>query len=484
MAQQKNHTIPRADSMQPISPTDRLQHHGRKVLAWIWSDTPADNRLAEMFRNLLQVLLIFLRECQRDRIGLRSSALTFTVVLSLVPTLALGTAVLKGFGAGDQMRQAAYRFIDQLELSPSQAPAVTLEGETTASIPPVAGKGNATGTNLTTHLHRAVDRIFDYVDRTNFTTLGAFGIIGLLAAVISVLGSIEQAMNSIWQAESNRPFARRIMNYLALTILLPISINLALATATVLQSPAIMDKLRIFIPLTWFTAVLLKLLPLLAVMLTFAILYAFLPNTRVRLLPALAGGILGGISWVLIQALYVKLQIGVARYNAIYGSFATLPLLLLWIYIGWLVFLAGAEVAFAVQTRRSHRWKELPLTPADRLSLAFEIMGAALDNFRNRTITAREGLAGRLNRPVTDIGQVLNQLLANGLLRHVDGDLNGYLPAAPEEEIKPEEIVELILGPETGDRPLSPLAAAALQGAKTTVQGKKIISDFPRNAIK
>ena len=474
---------------------DRIQHRGEKILAWIWSDTPADNRPADIFRNLLRVLLIFLRECQRDRIGLRSSALTFTVVLSLVPTLALGTAVLKGFGAGDQMRQAAYRFIDQLELSSPQAPAAALKGETTANAPPVAGKTEATGpvqaresttteTSLATHLHRAVDQIFDYVDRTNFATLGAFGIIGLLAAVISVLGSIEQAMNSIWQAESNRPFARRIMNYLALTILLPISINLALATETVLQSPAIMDKLQIFIPLTWFTAVLLKLLPLLAVMLTFGILYAFLPNTRVRLLPALVGGVLGGISWVLVQTLYVKLQIGVARYNAIYGSFATLPLLLLWIYIGWLVFLAGAEVAFAVQTRRSHTWKELPMTPAERLSLAFEIMGAALENFRSRRITARAGLARRLNRPVTEIGRVLNQMLDGGLLRHVDGDLNGFLPAAPEEEIKPEEIVELILGAETGSRQLSPLAAAALQGAKTTVQNKKIISDFPRNAIK
>src|SRR5210317_1901887 len=88
------------------------------LLAWVWKLPSKDDSTPSGYvRIFLRVLSIFFREFQRDSIPLRASALTFTIVLSLVPTLALGTAVLKGLGGGDQMRQAAYRFIDQLDSS-------------------------------------------------------------------------------------------------------------------------------------------------------------------------------------------------------------------------------------------------------------------------------------------------------------------------------------------------------------------------------
>ena len=174
------------------------------------SDASLPRRLAwAVFR----IVAVFCREFQRNNIPLRSSALTFTIVLSLVPTLALGTAVLKGLGAGDQMRQAAYRFIDQIDGS-STPSASAGAGTSAPDANSAAAQGKQTN-KITGHLHLAVAKIFDYVEHTDFAALGAFGIIGLVIAVLSVLGRIEQAMNVIWQAESSRPMGRKLMDYLA-----------------------------------------------------------------------------------------------------------------------------------------------------------------------------------------------------------------------------------------------------------------------------
>jgi membrane protein len=194
----------------------RFRQSCNSLAAWIWSKPePGEQRWLRVLRIVIRIHLIVFQEFRRDVITLRASALTYTVVLSLVPMLALGTAVLKGLGAGNQMREVAYKFIDQLELT--VAPAKESEKQITPvaeSVPALhADTDRATAVEptkkgLTVHLRKAVDQVFDYVDRTNFATLGAFGVLGLLVAAIFVLDSIEQAMNAIWQAESNRLLCR------------------------------------------------------------------------------------------------------------------------------------------------------------------------------------------------------------------------------------------------------------------------------------
>jgi membrane protein len=235
-----------------------------------------------------------MREFAHDNISLRAGALTFTIILSLVPTLALGTAVLKGLGAGDQMRQAAYQFIDSLESAPRGSEETPPGPRDEELQKPEAGeKLNTSDAALPGHLKKATNQIFNYVDRTDFATLGAFGVLGLVFSVLSVLGSIEQSMNVIWQAKSGRPFGRKLMDYLALMILLPLSVNLALATETTLQNKTLFKMVNDLLPIVWLTALLLKILPMLLVVGTFTILYRFLPNTTVRFLPALVGGSAG-----------------------------------------------------------------------------------------------------------------------------------------------------------------------------------------------
>jgi len=448
---------------------------------WVWqSDKPGENLGLRLVRGILRIIFIVVHESQGDRITLRASALTFTVVLSLVPMLALGTAVLKGLGAGSQMRQAAYGFIEQFE---PEVPETTLIPDTATrqndqeiqpapSVLDTPGKKQGkelTSVGVTSHLRLAVDKIFDYVDRTDFTTLGTFGIIGMVLAALSVLGSIEQSMNAVWQTTTGRALGRKIIDYMALMILLPVSINLALAATATLQSPALHSQLQNILPVLWLEKFFFKALPVGMLVITFTLLYQFLPNTRVGFLPALAGGLFGGLTWFWVQILYVKLQIGVARYNAIYGSFATLPLFLLWIYVAWVVFLLGAEVAFAFQARRNYDWWTYSLTPAARLAIAFDVMESALEDYKARKASDRKSLAQSLNQTEKTIGVIVNELVNGGLLRRVEGKLEGYVPAGPLDEFRPSEIMDIILGKDLPDVKGCDLAAQALAAARSSL---------------
>jgi membrane protein len=445
----------RADGLNLL---DQIQQKLHALKTWIWRNSlPNDRIWNKLLRAFCRIVLIVTREAQEDKVTLRASALTFTVVLSLVPMLALGTAVLKGLGAGDQMRVAAYTFIEQFESAAENLnfipgkdlpPVDEKPNKNSPQIPENADQGaeqESQSGNLTGHLHNAVDQIFDYVDRTNFATLGTFGILGMVLAALGVLGSIEQSMNAIWQTNRGRALGRKVIDYMALMILLPISVNLALATSTTLQSTTLYSRIQEIVPIVMFGFI-LKLLPIFILVLTFTLLYRFIPNTKIEFIPAIAGGIFGGFSWYLVQILYIKLQIGVAKYNAIYGSFATLPLFFLWIYVAWVVFLLGAEVAFAFQFWKQYQWEKVKLSPVIRLAMAFDIMEAALNDFTARRITNKFSLAHHLGKADNSISVIVDELVEGGMLRQVKGKLEGYVPAAPSAQLKPVEIMDIIFG--------------------------------------
>ena len=444
-------------SAEQLSILGLIQLKWRHFSDWVWqSSVPDDQQYIKLLRGFCRIVFIVIRESEQDKITLRASALTFTVVLSLVPMLALGTAVLKGLGAGDQMREAAYSLIEQfdpevseVDVKQEQAPVPdkqeTAPAQSDLSNESIATDEPAQSTSLTSHLRKAVDQLFDYVDKTDFTTLGTFGIVGMVLAALGVLGSIEQSMNAIWQTATGRALGRKIIDYMALMILLPLSVNLALATAATLQSPDLLAKIQTVLPFGM-DRFLLKTLPIVILVLTFSLLYRFIPNTRVGFIPALAGGLFGGISWFWVQILYVKMQIGVAKYNAIYGSFATLPLFFLWIYVAWVIFLLGAEVAFAFQGWKQYQWKKIILSPVIRLAMAFDIIEATLNDFTARKVTTKNSLALQLDQPGNAIGIIIDELVKGGILRRVSGKLEGYVPAAPSAHLKPIEIVDIIFG--------------------------------------
>ncbi len=443
-----------------------LEAAKRSIWTWAWSEPDAGNHggIENRFRTLIRILLIVATEFKKDAIPLRASALTYTIILSMVPVLALGTAVLKGLGAGDQMKKAAYAFIDRLE---------TVEHTGNQDLQQQGDK-SAAPPSMASHLRRAADTVFDYVEKTNFATLGILGTIGMLLTVISVLGNIEQAMNTIWQTDSSRPLGRKVMDYLALMILLPLAVNIGLATMTALQSETLLKKIQTIFPMPWTGPLIIHIFTLFVIITTFVTLYRFLPNMKIPFYPALAGGVTGGVTWLLVQAAYIKLQLGVAKYNAIYGSFATLPLFLIWIYVGWMVFLAGAEVAFATHVWRRYVPGRNAFEPALQLSVAYDLLLEIYKDFKERRLSQPNTIAGRLSLSQALVAATFKKLVDAGLLRHTEGKDEGFFPSTAADMVKATEIFETIIGSSTQNTKGGHIALRALGDAKKSIKDVKL----------
>ncbi|TKB06738.1 YihY/virulence factor BrkB family protein [Desulforhopalus sp. IMCC35007] len=418
----------------------------------------------ELLRYFLRLLYITVHQFRANDLSLRSGALTYTILLSMVPMLAMSTAVIKGLGGGDQLREAAYTYVKTLEKTdskpdfkvPQTGPTnhVGKAGESDQSsltnFPPttVPPDGEA---SLTTHLRSAVSQLFDYVDRTNFATLGTFGVIGMFFSVVLVLGNIETAMNSIWRVTAGRPVLRKIADYLTLLILLPLSTNLALAATAFIKNPKLADKIDIYIPLDWIQAPLLQALPIVFITISFYVMFIFFPNTKVKTLPALIGASLAACFWVIIQNIYITLQIGVAKYNAIYGSFATFPLFLVWIYLSWIFILAGAQIAYAIQNEKKYSINDIPATPAMKLSAAFDIMDEVFQAFSNGEELTRQRLSALLGHyPPKMLRKVSKTLIKNNLISYSDKDKR-FLPLFPKVKYNQADVVQAILGDDVPD---------------------------------
>jgi membrane protein len=257
-------------------------------------------------------------------------------------------------------------------------------------------------------------------------------------------------MNSIWHTKRGRSIFRKTMDYLALLILLPISINVALAGDAILASPTILAHLHTVIPSAWAVKMVLKFLPFLFVILTLMVMYMFFPNVRVKTYAAFAGAVFAGIFWFLVQKAYIILQIGVSKYNAIYGSFATVPLFLIWVQLGWTFILLGASLAYAVQNRNQYYLPGSGASPQRNLQLAFDILNTIYTNFaaKNATTFDQLILANPSDQPA-NIQEITEKLIKGGMVHNTDESNPAYVPAAPSEIFEAREVVQLILGHET-----------------------------------
>jgi membrane protein len=414
-----------------------------RITRWAFAYRPDEGQTAAALRSLLRIFLIMVHEFSGSSISLRASALTFSVVLSMVPLLAMSTAILKGLGNGNQMRIAAHRLINQLD---PDAAAKEDQLQEEAEQPDAAAEAkDATPPSLNRHLRNAVDSIFDYVENTNFAALGAFGIVGLLVVVITVLNAVEDAMNAIWHTRRGRSAFRKLMDYLALLVLLPISVNIALAAEAVLKSQKIMNYIETALPSSW---LLLKLLPFLFITLSLMMMYLFFPSVKVRTGAALCGALFGAVFWFIVQRLYVMLQMGVANYNAIYGSFATVPLFLVWMQLGWMFILLGAVLAYAIQNRNHYRLPGAESTARQRLQQAFDVLLTVYSNFSRAEATGEEELAAVCAvRNEADLSQTVDLLISGGLLHETEQNgAAAYIPSRPAKQLNAAQVVRLVFG--------------------------------------
>lgn len=260
----------------------------------------------------LKVISLTIRKFMMDQCSLRASALTFYTLLSIVPVVALAFGIAKGFGLEERLEQDLYlRFSGQQEVI-----------------------------NFIINFARTL------LENTKGGLVAGIGVLTLLLSIVKVLNHIENAFNTIWGVKS-RSFDRKFSDYLAIMMTGPILFTMASSSTVFIRTQVEnfttnITMLYMVSPLIFLA---LKLLPFLLVWIMFTIIYIIMPNTRVPLGSAVFAGIAAGTFYQLIQIVYITFQISVASYNAVYGSFAALPLFLVWLHISWLILLFGAEIS-------------------------------------------------------------------------------------------------------------------------------------------
>lgn len=398
-----------------------LSRTGRYLDRDLWDRETAE--LPWLQRALLEssrALVIVGRGFVEDQLLLRASALTYSTLLALVPFFALAFAALKGLGVQNQ--------VEPWLLSQVAAGA-----------------------------RETVTQIVEYINKTDVRALGALGLVLLVLTVVSVIGNVEKSLNTIWGAKTQRTWLRRFSDYLSLVVMAPIVLFATLTVTTTLENRTSewMEKAADWPVLGWIVQTFARelpslgtLLPYLLVWAFFTFLYLFLPNTKVRLASALLAGLVAGILWQLMQWGYVKFQVGVAKYNMIYGTLAQLPILLVWLYLSWVVFLLGAELAFAHQHLRTYaREREAgSYSELDREALGLRAMIEIARRFQEggEPWTAA-GLCGKLNAPLRLANETLFQLQSGGLLAAAsEGAEPGYLLARDPERILLTDILGVL----------------------------------------
>lgn len=380
----------------------------------LWQRSEGARLLVRLGRQALQVCVIVAQGLARNHTMLRASALTYFTMLSLIPLLALAIGLVEVFGAGDSL--------------------ITLVARQIGAVSPEAG-----------------ERILELVRRVDFRSLGAVGGASLFLTTVLALSNVEKALNYIWGVARQRPLIRRFPDYLAVLVVSPLLLTVALSLGASLRSDAFVTRLLEMPLLERLFRMGLHQAPTVLFWAAFTFLYWFLPNTTVRPLPALAGGAVAALGFSALQAGYVAFQVGVARANALFGSFAALPVLLVWIYFSWVVVLLGAELAFALQnlaTFRQARVGEEP-RPAER-----EAVGLALATRMARAFRAgaggltAEALANDLDVPVRTVRSILDDFERAGVVApRGDDKLDGFQLGRAAESIRVAELLSALRGP-------------------------------------
>ncbi len=313
----------------------------------------------------------------------------------MVPLLALIFAVLKGLGA---QRHLEPLLLSRLALDPEVA-----------------------------------NRIMTYIERTNVSTLGALGAAALITTVISVLGGIEASFNHIWRVHKGRSLWRKVTDYVSTVLLTPFLLLAAVGITSSLQEQSLLHLILRTQYVGEAALFLLRLAPLVINAIALGILYAVMPNRRPHLGAIVVGAVAAGCVWQVVQWTYVTLQIGVARYNAIYGALSQLPVTLVWIYLSWAVVLAGAELAALWESGTDSAAQEG--REISRWAVALHVLVRAADAFRDGGSVATPALARELRVDRALVAKVIEELATGGLLAAVESPPGHYLLARDPDTI-------------------------------------------------
>ena len=264
-------------------------------------------------RQIYHKLYLTVRFFTEQRVMTQASALTYSTLLAIVPIFAVVFAIARGFGYNKYIEMW---FRELLSSQPQVADVM-------------------------------VGFVNSYLVHTKSGIFLGVGLIFMLYTVLMLVNNVEETFNKIWQVNNSRPIIRSFANYLATFFLFPIIIVVSTGLSIFMETVA--DSMVDFTLLGPVIHKLLNFSPYMLMSLLFVLLYVYMPNTEVRISCAIVPGILAGIAMQVLQIVYIHSQIWVTGYNAIYGSFAALPLFMLWVQISWTICLFGAQLTYTNQ---------------------------------------------------------------------------------------------------------------------------------------
>ena len=417
-----------------------LENTDRKILNWLWRKSRPTKGVAMWGQYALQVAYLSLRNFFGRSLSFQASALTFITILGLVPALAISFSLAKGLGFADSMRAL---LINEYT-----------EGQ-----------------------HQVMEYILSYVDRTNVGALGIVGLALLVTSLVLALSNAENAFNRIWDVKHTRTIFRKFTDYLSVLVICPLLIVAGTGIWAGMASNEVVQWLTNQAVIGEVASMGLRLGPLLMLALGFIFMYMFLPNTRVPLVSALIAGVVASAMWWGVQSVYIQFQVGVAKYNAIYGGFASLPLFLVWLHVSWTVVLYGAELAHTDYLCRNDMIPEAvlpPISASKRQALTLDLMMLISRRFHG----GQQALP--LNSLAKELGITRNQaagaaepLVRAGLLTPPD-DNDVMMPARDLSSISARELATAVgagIVPGADDAAADPVIGGVLAKLCNAVDG-------------
>ncbi len=349
---------------------------------------------------VIKKVLLAVERATTKRMVNSASALTYSTLLAIVPIMAVVFAIARGFGYNKYIEDW---FREALASQPQAAEII-------------------------------IGFVNSYLVHTKSGVFLGIGLIFMLWTVIMLINNIEQTFNYIWQVKKPRSVFRTITDYMAMFLLAPIIIvitsGISIFIATVSDS---IEGYALLAPVMRF---LIALLPYIFMSAVFIALFLFMPNTKVKFSCVLVPGILAGVAMQGLQLFYIHSQIWVSSYNAIYGSFAALPLFMLWVQISWTICLFCAELCYTSQNLEDYAFRAVTEDISHRYRLMLSVMLASLVCKRfeegGRPYSALE-LKLKTGIPVRVVNDLLYELTQVNVLIEVTADEKGeeslYQPA-------------------------------------------------------
>lgn len=401
--------------LRPVLPMDNpasllaaLQHR-------LYHQTPNRRGLAGFFVKSLAVLLAVIRDLAFGQLTLRATSLVYTTLLSIVPMLALTFSVSTAFGVRGQIEPALARFME-----------------------PLGPRGQEITTN-----------IMNFINNMNVGVLGSVGLGMLLFTAVSTILKIEASINTIWHVKQMRSISQRISGYLCILLLGPILVFSALGLNATLASSHLVQMIISVEPFGHLAVLAGRLLPYVLVILLFLFLYLFMPNTRVRFMPALTSALVAGVCWQSAGWGFARFVAGSSQYTAIYSSLAIIIIFMIWLYVSWLVVLVGASVGFYMQHTEclmASPGEEPRLSSQSQDQLALAIMQTLGERYLQGSMPLQAGeLAQRFHTPGYAIDAILEALAARGIVVRTDRtDPPGWIPGRDLGNITPWQVLEAV----------------------------------------